>query len=155
MVLFSTVLKCEPKKGFQYPSWLSCPCFVRVVRRTVTQGPLRPAPLRCLHCGVSKLLISRLSGCAYKGCFGCPGGAGKHHKQKPPASGNPVCRFVGKQPLPDSSPNTHACVCMISVRSSRSLGNVCMWSVNCPSLQGVNVNPVNYVSSDCKQVEIR
>lgn len=55
-----------------------------------------------------------------KDVFGCPGGAGAHHKQKPSAFREPGVRVCWKQPLSDGSLKAH-----VYVGSAHSLHRRC------------------------------
>ncbi len=138
MVLFLTVLRFEPRMGFQYPSWLAvlsvlCPssqayCHARATPSCSTLLP----PLWCVLAAnqsavwlypqrrflgirvVQESIINR--------------------SRRPQGT-----RCAGL--LESSSQTVHPSLVCVHEYSLPSLW-LCVWSVKCPSLRGVNINPV-------------
>lgn len=130
MMMFSFCWDFEPSKGFQFTLWLAvlsllclgsqAYCHARTAQSCSTPLP----PLWCVL-AANQLCLQRMF-------FGCSGGAGACHKPKSTASGNLVCRFVGSSRCQTAHP-AHFCEAMW----------LCVWSVKCPSWQGVTVIPVD------------
>ncbi len=153
MVLFLTVLRFEPRMGFQYPSWLAvlsvlCPssqayCHARATPSCSTLLP----PLWCVlaanqsavwlypqrrFLGIREVQESIIN-----------------RSRRPQGT-----RCAGLLESSSSSQTVHPTLVCVHEYSLPSL-RLCVWSVKCPSLRGVNINPVVCVSSECKQVKIR